>query len=67
MWAKTTVLKITNITALVTKSESIFSLQTATDGFIEDCSNKINALKETLLAYVCADSFTIARRRYYII
>lgn len=43
-------LKITNITALVTKSESIFSLQTATDGFIEDCSNKIIALKETLSA-----------------
>lgn len=50
MGAKTTVLKITNITALVTKSESIFSLQTATEGFIEDCNNKINALKETLSA-----------------
>ena len=50
MGAKNTVLKITNITALVTKSESIFSLQTATDGFIEDCRNKINALKETLSA-----------------
>ena len=50
MGAKITVLKITNITALVTKSESIFSLQTATDGFIEDCSNKINALKERLSA-----------------
>lgn len=50
MGTKTTVLKITNITALVTKSESIFSLQTAADGFIEDCSNKINAHKETLSA-----------------
>ena len=50
MGAKTTVLKITNITALVTKSESIFSLQTATEGFIEDCNNKIIALKERLSA-----------------